>query len=101
LALLWYRKNRPDVLRGQLCEEFYRSKAYKGKISFVLLSYMPFNFLTRPDFVAYRHKHVKNISRRLCRWLGGLSVAYTIKNQKEYEKAKGSFDLFIFDSFLM
>ena len=25
LALLWYRKNRPDVLRGQLCEEFFRA----------------------------------------------------------------------------
>lgn len=102
LALLWYRKNRPDILRGQLCEEFFRSKTYKGKPLFVLLSYLPFNFLTRPDFIAYNHKHAHNISRRICKALGGLSVCYTIKNKEEYERAKeNQFELFIFDSFIL
>ncbi len=98
LALLWYRKNRPDVLRGQLCEEFFRNESYKGNFLFTLLSFMPFNFLTRPDFIAYNHKHAGNISRRLCKRLGGLAVAYTIKSQEEYEQAKGKFELLIFDS---
>lgn len=98
LALLWYRKNRPDVLRGQLCEEFYRSETYKGNPLFMILSYLPFNFLTRPDFIAYNHHHAHNISRRICKALGGLSVAYTIKSAEEYERAKDKFELFIFDS---
>ncbi len=101
LALLWYRKNRPDVLRGQLCEEFYRNSAYKGKILYMILPFMPFNFLTRPDFIAYNHKHAHNISRRICKALGGLSVAYTIKSRKEYARAKDEFDLFIFDSCIL
>lgn len=101
LALLWYRKNRPDVLRGQLCEEFFRSEQFKGKFLYMILPYMPFNFLTRPDFIAYNHKHAHNISRRICKLLGGLSVAYTIKSQEEYEKAKDKFKLFIFDSFIL
>ena len=98
LALMWYRKNRPDVLRGQLCEEFFRTEKYRKKPLFWFLSYLVFNFLTRPDFIAFNHKHAHNISRRICRGLGALSVAYTIKSQEEYEKAKKKFDLFIFDS---
>lgn len=101
LALLWYRKNRPDILRGQLCEEFFRAKRYKGNLLFTLLSFLPFNFLTRPDFIAYNHYQAKNPSRRLCRLLGGLSVAYTIRSTQEYEQAKKEFDLFIFDSCIL
>lgn len=101
LALLWYRFNRPDVLRGQLCEEFFRSKNYKGNPFFMILSYMPFNFLTRPDFVAYNHHHAHNLSRRICKALGGLSIAYTIKNTNEYTRVKDKFQLFIFDSCIL
>lgn len=101
LALLWYRKNRPDVLRGQLCEEFFRNNTYKGKLLYAILPYMPFNFLTRPDFIAYNHKHAHNISRRICKALGGLSVCYTIKNAEDYEQAKQHFELIIFDSFIL
>jgi len=101
LALLWYRKNRPDVLRGQLCEEFFRNETYKGKILFMILPYLPFNFLTRPDFIAYNHLHAHNISRRICKALGALSVAYTIKSVEEYEKSKKHFELFIFDSCIL
>ena len=98
LALMWYRKNRPDVLRGQLCEEFFRTAKFKGKLLYFVLSYLVFNFLTRPDFIAYNHEHAHNISRRICRKSGALSVAYTIKSQQEYERVKDKFDLFIFDS---
>lgn len=101
LALLWYRKNRPDVLRGQLCEEFFRNETYKGKLLYMILPYLPFNFLTRPDFVAYNHLHAHNISRRTAKMLGALSVCYTIKSVEEYEKAKEHFELFIFDSCIL
>ena len=102
LALMWYRKNRPDVLRGQLCEEFFRSKKYKGNVLYMILSYLPFNFLTRPDFVAYNHLHANNLSRRLCNALGALSICYTVKSVEEYKKAKeNNFELIIFDSFLL
>ena len=98
-AVQWYRKNRPDVVRGQLSENYARG----GKKAFYLrvMTYLLTNFLTRPDFIAYRHKDADNISRRICRKLGALSVTWTVKNQKAYEKAKPHFDLFIFDSFIL
>ncbi len=101
LALIWYRFNRPDILRGQLCEEFFRAGKHKGNPFFTLLSYMPFNFLARPDFIAYNHLHANNISRCICKAFGGLSIAYTIKSLDEYAHSKNQFELFIFDSCIL
>ena len=98
LALIWYRKNRPDIIRGQLSEEFWKNEAQKGQYYLVLLACLVTNVVTRPDFISYRHSDYKNLSRRICRALGALSVAYTIKSVDDYEKIKGQFDLFIFDS---
>lgn len=99
-AVRWYKKHRPDIMRGQLSEELFRSREYKGKLIYYLVSYLLTNVMCRPDFIAYNHKHGNNGSRYVCRLLGALSVAYTIKSQKEYEHAKNKFDLFIFDSFI-
>lgn len=99
VAVQWYRKNRPDVIRGQLSEGY--GKRGKKKIQLWVMTYLLTNFLTRPDFVAYCHEDADNISRRICKQLGALSVAWTIKNEEQYQKAKEEFDLFIFDSFIL
>lgn len=101
LALMWYRKNKPDVIRGQLSMEFWKDERYAGKLMYVFLSYLVTNVATRPDFIAYQHSDAANLSRRLCRMFGALSVAWTIKSKKQYEAAKDEFELFIFDSFEM
>ncbi len=98
-AVQWYRKNRPDVVRGQLSQDFSKTD-YKG-IQYWAMTNLLLNFLTRPDFIAYNHKDASMFSRRLCGELGALSVAWTIKNREQYEKAKPYFDLFIFDSFIL
>lgn len=99
LAVMWYRKNRPDVIRGQLSENYRRSG--KKKIDLWLMTHLLTNFVTRPDFIAYRHSDADNLERRICKGLGALSVAWTIRSEEEYRKAKPQFDLFIFDSFIM
>lgn len=99
-AVMWYRKHRPDVVRGQLCMEYWKEENFKGKLSFLLLSYLVTNVVTRPDFIAYKHSDASNLSRRIAAKLGALSVCWTIKNQEQFEEAKKHFDLFIFDSFI-
>lgn len=96
-AVRWYKKHRPDVVRGQLSQNFAGDKKYGGVLGFVLTNLL-LNFLGRPDFVAYCHSDAKNISRRLCTILGALPVAWTIRSQQQYEAAKPHFQLFIFDS---
>ena len=98
LAVIWYKKNRPDIVRGQLSMEFWKDEKQKDKKYLILLAFLVSNVASRPDFIAYQHSDYKNLSRRLCRLMGALSVTWTIKSVEQYEKVKDQFDLFIFDS---
>lgn len=100
-ALRWYRRHRPDVVRGQLSMAFHKDPVHCGKPEFLALEFLLTNIVTRPDFIAYQHSDASNLSRRLCRKLGALSVAWTIKSPEQYVRAKDQFDLFIFDSCLL
>lgn len=100
LGLFWYRRHRGRVVRGQLAEAFLRTGEFSGVLYFILQN-MVFNWLTKPDFIAYNHKHYNMLSRRLCRGLyRNTAVAWTIKSGEELEAAGQHFDLFIFDSFV-
>lgn len=100
-AVKWYREHRPEVIRGQLSQDFSKQEKYKGKFIYWLLSNLLTNVLTRPDFIAYNHKDADMFSRKVCSLMGALPVAYTIKSREEYEKVKDQFELFIFDSFIL
>lgn len=100
LAVRWYRKHRPQVIRGQLSSNF-NTPEKREDASMFLVHYLLTNFLSKPDFIAYDHHHKNNISRLLCRYLyGALSVAWTIRSQEELDGAKDAFDLFIFEGFI-
>lgn len=101
LGLLWYRNHNRKVMRGQLSDAFRKNlgEEYRSLL-YVALEYLWFNFLTKPDFIAYDHKFYKNRSRCICRYVYGcLSVAWTVKSREELKERKEDFDLFIFDSF--
>lgn len=100
LGVLWYRRNRAQVVRGQLSDAFLREDQYNGFLYF-WLQHLMLNFLTKPDFVAYNHKYFNALSRKICRVIyGNTAVAWTIRSEEELERAGRHFDLFIFDSFV-
>ena len=100
LVLLWYRRYRNNVFRGQLSDSFLKSGEFKGML-YRILQNLLLNWMTKPDFIAYNHKYENMLSRRLCRNLyKNTAAAWTIKSQEELEKARSQFDLFIFDSFI-
>lgn len=100
LALLWYRRHQNRVMRGQLSDAFLQEEGMKGFLYFAL-EHLLLNFVTKPDFIAYNHRHYRNLSRVLCRRLyRNLAVAWTIKSEEELAKRRSSFDLFIFDNFV-
>ena len=81
-----------------MCEWMYWIRELKLSIS---SKDIPKNFLTKPDFVAYNHRHADVLSRKICRGLyGNMAAAWTIKSQQELDEAKKHFDVFIFDSFI-
>lgn len=100
-AIAWYRKHKPEVIRGQLSEIFPKKKKAGEKIIDFLLTNLLFNFYAKPDFIAYHHKHKNQMSYRLLRKLYPVyNVAWTIRSQEELEEARDVFSIFIFDSFI-
>ena len=98
LAVRWYKIHRPNIVRGQLSEDFTRKRL---RLSYFLLSHLIGNCYAAPDFVAYNCKHKNELSRNICRKLyRSLSVAWTVRSQEELERISKSFDLFIFEGFV-
>jgi glycerophosphoryl diester phosphodiesterase len=95
LMVYWYRKNRPDIMRGQLASAFY-NESFVRKIAGALF----FNVLSRPDFVSYEYKYKNNFFRRLTTLLGAFPVAWTYTEKSQIEKTKKSFKTFIFEKFI-
>ncbi len=100
LALIWYRRNRSRIMRGQLSTDFRRDGNFKTPLYF-LLTHLLTNFLTKPDFIAYNCNFKEEWGRRICRRLfKNIAVAWTVKSNEQLESIKEDFDLFIFDSFI-
>ena len=53
-ALYWFKKNRPEVIRGQLSEQFLKEKeegTLIRKIGYFIVKNLLTNFITKPDFI--------------------------------------------------
>jgi len=99
-CVAWLRKNRKEIIRGQLTENFFRSKSELPGIVKFLMKYNFFNIATRPDFIAYRFSDRKNISNFLCRKLWGLQgVTWTIRNKEDFDIAVAEEWIPIFENF--
>ena len=97
----WLKKNRPELIRGQLSENYL--KATKAKIPWILkflLTFQMLNFLTKPDFVAYKcsdRKHLSNvITRGIWKTQG---VTWTVASQAEFDDVKKENWIPIFEGF--
>ena len=53
-CVIWLKKNRPDIIRGQLTENYFKSKSDLPDWLKFALKHCLSNFLTVPDFVAYK-----------------------------------------------
>lgn len=100
-CLLWLKKHRPDILRGQLSENYFASKT--SPLPWILkwlLSENLGNFLTRPDFLAYRYRdRFSSLSTLLCR-KHLTCVSWTVETQEEFDLAVSEGWVPIFEGFL-
>lgn len=103
MAVLWYRIKRPEVVRGILSSDYVATGDVEDNSPLVMSmsKNLLFNFIIRPDFVAYDSRFFTNPSRQICKkWFKAPSVAWTIKSQKELELRKDDYDVFIFEGFI-
>lgn len=100
LVLQWYKKHRPDIIRGQLSANLTRPVADGGFILSFLVKHLLTNFLGRPDFISYCYKDTHNLSFILNKYLyRSMTVAWTIDSPKAYANSLNCFDSFIFEGF--
>ncbi|MBP3710724.1 MAG: hypothetical protein J6I73_10065 [Treponema sp.] len=99
-VLRWYKKHNPRIVRGQLAENYLKTGVKMNRVLLFTLQNLLINFLTRPDFIAYNYEFRNAFSFRMCRLLGALPVAWTIKNREQLETAKEIYRAYIFDSFM-
>ncbi len=98
--LRWYKKHRPEVVRGQLSCRFKSSVAYPGIIKW-MGEYLLFNWMGRPDFIAYEyHRGMRmTLLRWLRRFLGTPIFVWTIHSKSAHRKSRLCFDSIIFDRY--
>ena len=97
MVLVWYKQNKPQIMRGQLSANL---KCDNFNLLYKMVQYLFFNIITKPHFIAYDYRDKSNLSGKICRYLyKNLSVAWTIKTDKDLKDNLGDFDLFIFEGF--
>ena len=100
-CVYFLKKNYPEVIRGQLTENFFKSSSkLPAPVKFILRHNLV-NFLTVPDFVAYKYADRKDtFTNGLCRkvW-DAQGVSWTIKTQEECDTAVKEGWLPIFEDF--
>ncbi len=94
------KKNYPQVIRGQLSDNYMKSKPKFPWYLRLVMTYLLGNFMFRPDFIAYKFADRKNLSIFLARKLWKMpGVAWTIQTPEELETAASEGWIPIFEGF--
>ena len=96
-VLLEYRKQRPEVIRGQLAQNFFKSREGLPFYQVVMLTNLMLNIFTKPDFIAYKFADRKNpVLRSIIRRKGYDEMSWTIKSAEAFRTVRrdGSVPIF-------
>ena len=82
------KKKYPHIIRGQLTEDYFRSNSKLPVPLKWALKHQALNFLTLPDFVAYKYRDLHTVSNTLVRKFWGVAgVTWTLQTQEELDDA--------------
>ncbi len=106
-VLGWYKKNRPEILRGQLsmgmqCYEVALGKAEAKKLPMLnrrMVTYLLGNFIGRPNFISYRYQDINWIVK-LNKLLGAKIACWTVNEKSIGENLLKEYDSIIFEKYL-
>ena len=96
----WFRKNRPDVFRGQLAYDYYKSsKKMSGWERFYRTNLWS-NIFTKPDFVAYKFEDRDSTGLFLCQMFHRpVTVYWTLRKKEDLLTAECENEGCIFECF--
>ena len=100
-CVAWLRRNRPQIIRGQLTENFVANDSKLHPAIRFALTHNLLNFATVPDFVAYKFADRKDtFTNSLCRKAWDIQgVSWTIRSQEDFDTAVNEGWLPIFEGF--
>ncbi len=99
-CVTWLKRNRPDIIRGQLAENFLASNGPLPIILKFILTHQMWNFLSLPDFISYKFTDRKTSSTLITRkFWGAQGVTWTITSPRDYHTAVEEGYLPIFEGF--
>lgn len=100
-CIFWLKKHRPEVIRGQLTEDFFKSNSRLPMCVKFMMKHQLYNIFSQPDFVAYRFSDRRTLSNFLCRKIWGVQgVSWTIRNQEDFDTAVKEGWIPIFENFM-
>lgn len=96
------KKNHPQVIRGQLTEDFCQGNNTLPPVLRFALTHNMLNIATCPDFISYRFDHRKHtISNSLCRKVWGIQgVTWTLRSREDHNTAVQEGWLPIFENYI-
>lgn len=98
--LNWFRKNRPDCVRGQLVTNLFRQKGAAFGTSLACTP-MLLNCISRPDYISCDVRFRRSISVVICEKLfRAVMFAWTVDTEEKYEDAAARGDIPIFQDIL-
>ena len=99
-VLIWLKKNRPEVVRGYLSQDFIRSPEGLPMWFRVAGTYLLPNALCRPDFVAYNRIDIDQPAVRLSAALGAHLATWTPRTPEELAEDERLGAIGIFEGFI-
>lgn len=89
-VLYWFKRNYPNILRGQLSKRYQKEKI--STIKKVILTNMLLNIFTKPNFISYKYNElslekIKKYKKKNIRIIG-----WTITNEREFNHYKKYYD---------
>ena len=102
-VVLWFRRNRPDVIRGQLTENFMKSKEavrqWGHVMTFGMWSAVP-DILTMPDFISSKFQDRRNVFIWFSHRCGVRQVNWIIRSKEDLKTVEREGGLGIFERFV-
>jgi len=99
-AVAWFMKNAPEVVRGQLSQDFYRDAEVKlPGYQKLLLTKLLTNFMNKPDFIAYNYIDREEKALRRSIKKGIQEVSWTVRDKETMEKLEKDGCICIFEKF--
>lgn len=101
MSLKVVKEEYPEISRGILSHRYYEYEKSRKPLFFLLQSLL-LNFLCRPAFIAYDHRHADAFGLRFVRAFFKVpTIAWTVRSAEEEKVArKNGFDGIIFENYL-